>query len=108
MDKAGGCPKIEDFTSLFDYGICILGDYVIPFLITLGMVIFLVGIISYVKAGDDEEKRSQGRGLMLFGIIALFIMISAWGFVNILSNSFFGGNAENQALPKKATSVFQK
>ena len=62
----------------------------IPVLILVGVVTFLSGILKYLGAGDNEEKRAAGRQVMMFGIVVLFVMVSYWGFVNILTNSFFG------------------
>lgn len=55
----------------------------IPIVIGLGVLVFLWGILRYVLASDDAGK-SQGRVFMLWGIIALFVMVSVWGLVNIL------------------------
>lgn len=98
----------KDFTELFTYVTCVLSGYVIPFLVGIGVVIFLVGVVSYVRAGDNEEKRAAGRDLMWFGIIVLFVMISVWGFVGILTQSFFGKAPGFESLPPKAATVFQQ
>ncbi|MES2060258.1 MAG: hypothetical protein V4438_04475 [Patescibacteria group bacterium] len=104
----GSCMTPRDFATLFDYVLCLLVSYVTPFLFGLGGVIFIIGVVSYVRAGDNEEKRAAGRDLMWFGIIALFVMISVWGFVSILTRSFFGTDASFPSLPRRATSVFQQ
>lgn len=98
-----GCGVPKNFAGVFDYAICLLNSYVVPFLISLGMIIFIAGVISFVKAGDDEEKRSAGRNMMLFGIISLFVMISVWGLVRIIHNSIFGSDQElrNPSLPPR-------
>ena len=57
-------------------------------LIALAVVFFLYGILKYITAGDDEEKRSKMKNVMIYGIIGLFVMISFWGIVNILINTF--------------------
>lgn len=62
----------------------------IPSLILIAVITFMAGILKYLGAGDNEEKRQSGRQVMLYGIIILFVMVSIWGFVNILTNSFFG------------------
>jgi Type IV secretion system pilin len=36
----------------------------------------------------NEEKRDEGKQTVYYGIIALFVMMSIWGFVNILNNTF--------------------
>ncbi len=104
----GGCQTPRDFGTLFEYVLCLLVNYITPFLFGLAGVVFLVGVVGYVRAGDDTEKRAGGRDLMWFGIVALFVMISVWGFVNILTRSFFGKEASFPSLPKRATSVFEQ
>jgi hypothetical protein len=100
------CTTPKDFATLFDYVLCIIVGYVTPFLFGLGGLIFIMGVLNYVRAGDDVEKRAAGRDLMWFGIIALFVMLSVWGFVRILTQSFFAADPAFQSLPKRATSVF--
>jgi len=51
--------------------------------IGLAVLVFLWGVFKYVIASDDAGKE-QGRSFMLWGIIALFVMVSVWGLVNIL------------------------
>ena len=73
----------------------------IPLLLILAVVVLVAGIVKFVSAGDNEEKRQAGRQVMVYGIIVLFVMVSLWGFVNILTQSFLGKNfgIPNQ-LPK--------
>jgi predicted PurR-regulated permease PerM len=59
---------------------------VIPIIIALAVVYILWGIVqSFVRGSEDERK--AGHMKILYGIIALFIMISIWGLVNILVNT---------------------
>ncbi|MES2409393.1 MAG: hypothetical protein V4509_03795 [Patescibacteria group bacterium] len=62
----------------------------IPVLILVAVITFISGIVSMLGAGDDAEKRAAGRKIMIYGIIILFVMVSIWGFVDILTQSFFG------------------
>ncbi|MEK7576729.1 MAG: hypothetical protein AAB482_03470 [Patescibacteria group bacterium] len=69
-------------------------EAIIPFLIVIATLVFLFGIIRYVTAGGDEEKTKQGRNLMIFGIIALAVMISVWGIVKfVVQATGFGDTA---------------
>jgi hypothetical protein len=106
--SSGSCETPRDISGLFNYALCILDKSVIPFLIGLALILFLAGIVKFVSSGDNEEARQGGRNMMLFGIISLFVMVSVWGFVNILSRSFFGTDSEIQSLPKKSTTVFKQ
>lgn len=103
--SSSGCVKPTEFGSLFAFAKCLLTDYVIPFLFALAVVIFLVGVMKYVAGGDNEEKRTQGRDIMWFGIVALFVMVGVWGFVKILAVTF-GFDYGLPNLPPKSTSVF--
>ncbi len=100
------CTAPHNITELFSFATCLI-DRLIPLLISLGLVLFLIGVLRFVTAGDNEEKRQGGRDLMIFGIIALFVMVSVWGFVNILSQTLFKKNAVIESLPQKSTTIFQ-
>lgn len=60
----------------------------IPFIIGLAVLFFLWGVLQFVKAGGNEDDIREGRNRMVYGIIAIFVMVSLWGLVNILDNTF--------------------
>ena len=62
---------------------------IIPVLLIIGTIVFLWGVISFVTAGADEEKRANARQLMIYGLVALFVMVAVWGIVRVLVQ-FFG------------------
>lgn len=62
-------------------------NILIPILITLGVVYFIWGVIQYVTAAD-EEKKTKARSTMISGIIGLFVIISIWGLVYLIQNTF--------------------
>ena len=59
----------------------------IPLLIALAVVAFMWGVITTVLNTDNEEKKKQGKQFMGWGIIALFVILSVWGLVKVLSNT---------------------
>jgi hypothetical protein len=67
---------------------CILRNAVLPLLITLSIVVFIVGIVKYIGGADEASKREEGRRFMLYGIIALFVMVSIWGLVGTIQGTF--------------------
>ncbi len=60
----------------------------IPFVIALTVLIFLWGVFKFVIAGADGDARKEAQGYMIWGVIALFVMVSVWGLVNILIRTF--------------------
>lgn len=68
----------------------------IPILLTLAVVFFLWGLVSYMRSDDDLDVEAAKK-TMLKGIIAIFIMVSIWGLVAILQNTFnLSGNNVTQ------------
>ena len=61
---------------------------IIPFLVSAAILFFLWGVLKYVASGDEEDKRSEGRHMMVNGIIAIFVMVSIWGLVALLTETF--------------------
>ena len=61
---------------------------IIPFIIGLAVFTILWGIFIYITKAGEEEKRTEAKLYIVWGIIAVFCMFSIWGFVNILVNSF--------------------
>lgn len=61
---------------------------IIPLLVGIAVLIFLWGVLKYILSGaDDPDKRKEARGFMVWGIVAIFVMISVWGLVGLLSNT---------------------
>lgn len=86
----GGCnfasnPKFND---LVDYVVCIVNISVIPLIFGLALVFFVYGVMQYVLNEADEGKREKGKTFMVWGIIALTVMVSVWGLVAILGGTF--------------------
>lgn len=74
--------------NIIEWASCTLVKLVVPFLFTLAVVGFIWGIIQFYLNPGNEEKRKNGKSFMLWGIIALFVMISMWGLVGVLTNTF--------------------
>jgi hypothetical protein len=53
-------------------------DILIPILIALALVVFFWGLIVYIWKRGEE-----GKGTMIYGLIALFVMVSVWGIINL-------------------------
>jgi hypothetical protein len=81
----GTNPKIQN---LFDYISCIINLSVIPLVFSLAFMLFVYGVVQYVLNDTDGAKREKGKQFMIWGIIALTVMVSTWGLVRVLGSSF--------------------
>ncbi len=68
-----------------------------PIVVALALVYFFWGLGQFILGSSESEKRKQAIEIMIYGIIALFIMVSIWGIVNVLQSTF--GVTGNQAIP---------
>ncbi len=62
-------------------------NYIIPVLITIAVVYFIWGVVQYLIAGD-EEKKKKSKSMIIGGLIGLFIIVSFWGIIKIVSTTF--------------------
>jgi len=84
-----GTSSVGDFFNLIT---CLIVNSVVPLLFALATVAFVWGIINYYLINqDNENKKKAGKSFMIWGLIALFVMLTVWGLVGILSNTFFSG-----------------
>jgi phosphatidylglycerophosphatase A len=63
-------------------------NQVIPILMVIATIVFLYGVIGYITAGADEEKRTDSKSYIIWGLIGLFAIVAVWGIVKVLVNTF--------------------
>ena len=56
----------------------------------IATIVFVYGVLQMVMKGNDAEARSSGQKSILYGIIGMFIMLSAWGIIYLISNTVKG------------------
>lgn len=54
----------------------------------VALVVFLFGVMEFIRNSGDKDKREKGRQHMLWGLIGLTIMLSVYGIINILVRTF--------------------
>ncbi|MBI4692244.1 MAG: hypothetical protein HY773_02275 [Candidatus Terrybacteria bacterium] len=90
---------MSTFSGLIDRVIGILND-VVPLLIGVAVVVFLYGVLKFITSAGDETKRKEGKDVMIYGIIGLFVMVAVWGLVWILLNTFSLQTGTPPPIPK--------
>ncbi len=53
----------------------------------LAVLVFVYGVIQMIVNQTDSEAHTRGRWSMLGGLIGFFIMLSAWGLINVVFNT---------------------
>jgi len=75
-----------------------LGNMFVYGLVALAVIFIVWQAVVYLARPGAEDKAKAGVNI-LWGIVGLFIIVSIWGLVNILVNSFSTGNSGKVNIP---------
>ncbi len=66
----------------------------LPIAVAAALLFFFWGVANFILKAGDPKAREEGRNRMLWGIIALFVMISVWGIVAFIQDNLdiYGGD----------------
>ena len=66
-----------------------IGNLVIQVAIALAVVWIVVSVVRFLIIGAaDEEARKNAKNSIIWGVVGLFVILSIWGIVFILTQSF--------------------
>lgn len=51
-------------------------------------VYFVFGLLQFVMNSSNDEARDKGKKHMVYGLVGLFIMVSVFGILNLVLNTF--------------------
>lgn len=80
--------EAPDFSYL-ESAIASIGQIVaqlIPIVIAIGLLFFIWGLVQFIAASGDEASKEEGKRKMVWGILALFVIVAVWGLVGILAD----------------------
>jgi len=60
---------------------------IMALIFAVALVVFVYGVLTYVWGSQDGDARTLAKNSMVGGIIGMFIMLSAWGIVNLIANT---------------------
>lgn len=75
-----------------------LGDVAVYLLIALAVLYIVYSTVRYFIMGKEGDEARREAGMNIFyGLIGLFIIVSIWGLVALLTNTF--PTSQNQVPP---------
>lgn len=74
-----------------------------PILVSLAVIFFIISLVMFIL--KEGEEKAKAKTQMVWGIVILFVMISIWGLVDILVDTFgitepAPTNLDTKLLPK--------
>ena len=64
-------------------------------LVAIALLVFLWGLVRFIINLGSESKVEEGKKMMTWGLIALFIMVSVAGLMRVLQGHLLGGTNLN-------------
>lgn len=79
----------------------LINNVLVPLLFAIAFIVFLYGIANaYIFSRGEAEAIKEGHRLMLWGLVGFVVMISLWGLVNVVANTFGLGGYPAPILPR--------
>jgi Type IV secretion system pilin len=79
-DTTGG-----EIGALMTHILQFIDNYVIPFILAVGFVLFVCGVFQYFIRASDEAKET-GKNLIIYAIIGYVVILAFWGIIGVLTN----------------------
>ena len=57
-------------------------------LFAVAFLIFFFGIFQFIGSATESSEREKGKRKILYGLIGMFIMFSAYGLINLVLGTF--------------------
>lgn len=62
-------------------------DMLIPFVAALALLYFFWGLAQFILNSGSDDAKTEAKNKMIWGIVALFVMVSVWGLVRWLGDA---------------------
>jgi len=76
-----------NFNTLFSRIITQIAQPIEYLLFALAVIYFVWGVMTFIRNADSPDKRAEGFNHIIWGLIGLFIMVSAVGIINIITGT---------------------
>ena len=60
---------------------------IIPLFVALAIIFFFWGLVQFLRSAGNKEKHEEGKNHMIYGVIAIAVMISLFGLITWLQNT---------------------
>jgi len=85
---ADGTGNAGDFQKLLEGILNFTNDFLIPFIIAIGFLVFVWGMFQYfIAGGANDESKEKGKSLMIYATLGFLLIIVFWGVINLLATS---------------------
>ncbi len=84
--------KVQSLVDIFGQ----IVEALIPIAFGLAILAFFFGLAKYIFSAGDEDSKVDGKKIMIWGLVALFVMTSVFGIISLARNTL--GTTDNQTI----------
>lgn len=59
----------------------------LPIVVGVALLAFFWGLVKFIFAQGNEESKADAKKIMLWGLVALFVMVAVWGIVRFIGDA---------------------
>lgn len=72
----------------------------VPITAAVAFLVFIWGLARFIARAGDEKGREEGKKVMVWGIIALFVIVAIWGIIRFIGQELLGSYyQEGRGIP---------
>jgi amino acid transporter len=73
-------------------------NILIPIVAALALLYFFWGLAQFILHSGEDDAREKAKGQMIWGIVALFVIVAVWGLVGFIADALgLGSDVDNPA-----------
>jgi FtsH-binding integral membrane protein len=81
--------QLTQTKTILENSYSIVRDTLIPLVFTLALLFFFWGVAKYIWS--EGQGKDDGRKIMIWGVIGLFVMSCIWGIIYFIGQEIGGG-----------------
>jgi len=70
-----------------------------PVLVAIALAVFIWGLVIFIAKSGEDKAREEGKNKMIWGIVALFVIVAVVGIVELLITIFGVGTGSGLTPP---------
>lgn len=71
-------------TALLNNILIFIVNPTIKLMVAVAVIVFIYGVFQFIRNAESSDGRKKGGLNIMWGVIGLFIMISAYGILNVV------------------------
>ncbi len=75
-----------------------LVDTALPIVVAIALLAFFWGLVKFLIGG--AEGKDEAKTFMIWGLVALFVMVSVWGLVRFIGNAIGIQQGDTIVVPR--------